>query len=95
MNSLRFKNHLQKHGKVSLIDSLIVLGIANPAALVSELRKTYGANTIVTEHETVETLQGNKFRCRVYRLSDEGRKRMFPERKPFVLWCDNMPIKTI
>lgn len=86
MNYLRFKNALREHGKVSLIDSLIVLGIANPAAIVSEIRAKYGDDSILTEHEIVKTLQGTPFKCRVYRLSEEGKVKMFPVRKTFPSW---------
>lgn len=86
MNYQRFKNALRDHGKVNLIDSLIVLGIANPADIVSDLRKKYGYDCIDTEHEIVKTLQGNPFKCRVYRLSASGMAKMFPVRKTFPSW---------
>lgn len=86
MNYLRFKNALRDHGKVSLIDSLIVLGIANPADIVSDLRNKYGYDCIDTGHEIVKTLQGRPFKCRVYHLSASGREKMFPVRKTWPEW---------
>lgn len=80
-------NHLHTHGRISLLGAVKTLGITNPSAVVSQIRKQYGRGVIETKHVSVLNNSGTAWiNLPEYELTTEGRNKIWPVKKTWPQW---------
>lgn len=80
-------SYLKTHERISLLACIKSLGIVNPAAVVSEIRKKHGKRCIETKHVEVMNNSGTgMINLPEYELTKYGRAVIFPVKKPFPGW---------
>lgn len=80
-------SYLKEHGRISLLGSIKSLGIVNPSAVVSEIRRKHGKSVILTTHIQVMNNSGTRMvNLPEYELTEYGRAVIFKKKQPFPAW---------
>lgn len=82
----RLLEYLRKHERISLIGCIRSLGITNPSAIVSEIRKKYGKEVIKTGSVWVQSNRGEWFKMPEYTITKQGREKIWPVKKTWPEW---------